>query len=97
MDGETFKKREFSKTSVSVSANQPPITNYRRVGVLCTFYTYDGAGVLTAPSERKHSFADITNYGGTINKPTYSEEKLTISPALLVELEKLLMNYNINN
>lgn len=90
MDGETFKKREFSKTSASILSAESKTTSDRQVGVLCTFYTYSDNGLLLSLSGRTHSFVNIANYAGTIKSPIYSDEKLTVSQALLVEIEKLM-------
>lgn len=97
--GKTFKAREFSKRSANVSiedntlsADQGADSDSRDVGVLCTFFTYNHRGKLTAVSVHQHKFVDIKSYFGTISAPVYVEKVLTISKKLVEELVKASTN-----
>lgn len=86
MDGQTFKAREFSKTSALVLSDCN-----RGVGVLCTFFTYDCNGVLSNVTGCKHSYVNIETYAGTIKNPIYVNQTLQISEKLMAVVKKLIM------
>lgn len=88
LKGKTFKEKEFSKSSAPVRS-----VASKDIGVLCNFFKYNNAGVLSSITQDvdgdKHTFVNIATYVGTIREPNYANKVLTISPKLLTELAKL--------
>lgn len=83
LDGKTFKQREYSKTFASVTCDAQ---SQRGVGVLCSFYTCDFDGFLTALGEVNHKFINIKYYVGTIKAPDVSDRMVTISTKIIEKL-----------
>lgn len=85
LDGKTFKEKEFSKSYATVESG-----SNKRVGVLCSFYTYNNSGVLSSVATDEHEYITTDAYIGIIREPLFSNKKLTISPKLVLELDKLV-------
>lgn len=75
LQGETFKEREYSNSSVFVTH-----ASNKGVGMLCSAYTYRSDGVLENNFEQAHKYAKIDSYIGTIEDPIYTNNVLSISP-----------------
>lgn len=80
---------EYSKKTALIKppSNATSDANLQRgVGVLCSQYTCDFDGLLTPARKVKHKFINIESYVGTIQSPTFTNNKLTISTKLLAKL-----------
>lgn len=55
LDGKTFKEKEFSKSYAPVESDD------KRIGVLCSFYSYNNSGVLSSFATDEHEYitADV--------------------------------------
>lgn len=83
-NGKTFKEREYSRAFASVKS-----AGGRKVGMLCSTYTYDTQGKLWSVPGERHKFTAIGKYIATIKAPTYSCKNLSISKDVLIELRNL--------
>lgn len=84
LNGKTFKQREFSKSFASVEPNR-----LKPVGVMCDLYSYNKNGVLNSVRCGKHKFFKIDHYLGTIQPPTKQNGKMTLSPSLVKNINKI--------
>lgn len=82
--GKKFKDREYSKYSAPVTSDVD-----KGIGMLCSRYTYNAAGVLTSVLGDKHMYISIESYIATIKRPAYTNKMLTISSKLCEKLNMI--------
>lgn len=88
LTGTTLKSKEYSRPFAPVSI-PAQATNVKGIGVLCSWYNWDSHGTLTCTTELNHNFLKIEYYRGTIKKPSYTCQNLSLSYDLVTILDSM--------
>lgn len=84
LNGKTFKDQSYGKSTAFVQSSGKP------VGVLGSWYSWNAIGNLEVESvlqpHKQHSFLPIGWYRGNIRQPSYENQMITISQALVKKL-----------